>query len=164
MSFSGTGALAFGGSGARSLTLTGTNGGNNTFAPIIGDGSGGVTSLNKSGSGTWVLTGANTYAGATTISGGTLKVNGSTAAGSAVAVNSGGTLAGSGSVNGTVAINSGGTLSPGNSPGTINTGATGYNGGGTDVWEINNATGIKGADPGWDWNNIAKQLSGYRRD
>ena len=73
-SFTGTGALAYGGSGARTLTLKGSNTGTNTFAPVIGDGSGGATSLVKDGTGTWVVSGAINYAGATTILDGTLSV------------------------------------------------------------------------------------------
>ncbi len=75
MSFTGTGSLGLGGSGARTLTLTGSNTGSNTLASILGDGSGGTTALTKSGAGTWVLSGANTYTGQTTIKGGTLKLN-----------------------------------------------------------------------------------------
>ena len=55
------------------LTLTGTNTGYNTLAPVIGDNSG-ATSLVKSGTGTWVLTGSNTFSGTTTINAGTLKL------------------------------------------------------------------------------------------
>jgi autotransporter-associated beta strand protein len=75
MSFTGTGSIAFGGSGSRSLTLGGTNTGSNTFAPILGDGPGGATSFAKANPGTWIITGANTYTGGTTIVGGTLTVN-----------------------------------------------------------------------------------------
>lgn len=63
-------AVAQPGSGARTLTLTGSNAGANTFAMILGDSSAGATSLTKSGAGQWVLSAANTYSGATTISGG----------------------------------------------------------------------------------------------
>jgi autotransporter-associated beta strand protein/T5SS/PEP-CTERM-associated repeat protein len=67
--------------------------------------------LEKIGGGTLVLTANNTYSGPTTVSAGTLVVNGSIA-NSAVTVNSGATLAGSG-VAGAVIVNSGGTLAPG---------------------------------------------------
>ncbi len=80
ISFSNTGALGFAvdSTSSRTLTLTGTNTGANTFAPVIGDGTGGgVTSLTKSAAGTWVLTGANTYSGTTTISTGTLRIGNS---------------------------------------------------------------------------------------
>lgn len=68
--------------------------------------------LIKAGTGTLTLTGAESYAGPTTVNGGTLLVNGSLAAGSAVTVNNGGTLGGNGSV-GSVAVNAGGTIEPG---------------------------------------------------
>ncbi|WP_395753761.1 autotransporter-associated beta strand repeat-containing protein [Prosthecobacter sp.] len=79
LNFSSSGSMGFNGqSGARTLTLTGTNAGSNTVAAVIGD-NGGATALVKSGTGTWVLTGANTYTGTTTISAGTLQVgNGNT--------------------------------------------------------------------------------------
>lgn len=42
------------------------------------------------------------------------------------------------------------TITPGNSPGTASTGDQTWAGGGSYVWELNNATGTAGADPGWD--------------
>ena len=75
LSFIGTGSIAFVHTAAHTLTLTGSNAGANTFAPVIGDQSAGnATSLIKSGAGTWVLTGTNTYSGATTISAGILQI------------------------------------------------------------------------------------------
>lgn len=75
----------------------------------------GTGTLTKSGAGNLTLTGANTYTGATTISAGTLSVNGSAGA---ITLN-GGTLGGSGTV-GNVTANSGSTVAPGNSIGTLN--------------------------------------------
>ena len=68
--------------GNRGLTLTGTNTGNNIMGIAITE-AGGVTNINKSGIGTWILTGAstygNSYASITYMSGGTLQVgNGTT--------------------------------------------------------------------------------------
>ena len=76
-------AIAFGATTQpATLTLTGSSIDGNAFAPIIGDSGGSspganVTSLVKSGVGTWILTGANTYSGGTTIIGGTLTTSGS---------------------------------------------------------------------------------------
>ncbi|MDH4872215.1 DUF4347 domain-containing protein, partial [Pseudomonas sp. BN515] len=78
---------------------------------------GGTGALTKTGSGTLTLSGGNNYSGTTTVSAGTLAVNGSTT--SATTVVSGATLAGSGILGGNVTVQSGGTLSPGNSAGTL---------------------------------------------
>lgn len=62
-----------------------------------------------------VLSGNNTYTGATTVNGSTLIINGDqSAATGAVNVNSGGTLGGIGTLGGATTIASGATLSPGN--------------------------------------------------
>lgn len=63
------------GSGNAVLQVRGTNTGDNTLAQVIND-SGGVTSVNKLGAGKWILTGPNSYSGATTVSEGTLSVTG----------------------------------------------------------------------------------------
>lgn len=79
-----------------------------------------AATLIKAGPGVLALGATNTYAKPTIVNAGTLLVNGSTAAGSAVTVNSGGTLGGSGNVKGATTIAAGGTLSPGfNSIATI---------------------------------------------
>jgi autotransporter-associated beta strand protein len=76
---SGSGALVFTsafastGAGAKTLTLTGTSTSNNTIGGAIVNSSA-STSLRKSGTGTWILSGNNTYTGATSISAGTLRV------------------------------------------------------------------------------------------
>ena len=97
--------------GSATLT-TGSDNTNTTFAGAIG-GSGGLT---KIGTGTLILAGTEGYTGSTTINGGTLEVDGSITASSAVLVNSGGTLSGTGIVDpsSVTRIQSGGTLSPGN--------------------------------------------------
>lgn len=69
-----TGALGTSGSGARTLTLAGSDVSTNTMAARIVDGTGGATALVKDGAGTWVLTGTNSYTGVTTVSGGVLQV------------------------------------------------------------------------------------------
>ncbi|NWE77876.1 autotransporter serine peptidase EprS [Pseudomonas yamanorum] len=73
-------------------------------------------SLIKSGAGSLILTGDNTYRGPTTVNGGRLAVNGSLT--SAVTVNDSGTLGGSGRI-AALQVNNGGTVAPGNSVGTL---------------------------------------------
>ncbi len=72
----------------------------------------------QAGSGDTILSGTNSYTGATSVNAGTLSVNGSITSSSGVSVGSGGTLGGTGTVSGTTVAN-GGTLAPGNSIGTL---------------------------------------------
>src|SRR5690606_24606995 len=74
--FTNTGAIAFTTSGtAQRVTLTGTHQGDNSLAAQITDNGGGLTSVSKTGAGTWILENADsTYTGVTTISGGVLGV------------------------------------------------------------------------------------------
>lgn len=99
------------------LTLTGSNTGPNTISGNISDGTAAAgVSLSKTSTGTWKLTGNNTYTGTTTISGGTLI-----AAGSSTNQALGGTSS--------VTINSGGTLMLGASNQIKNTAGVTLNGG-----------------------------------
>lgn len=96
----------------------------------------GATSLIKAGNGTLTLSAVNTYAGATTVSNGTLKVTGSLAGG-AVSVEGGAVLAGNGTIGGAVVINSGATLTPnGTFPATLTVNNT-LNVAGTSSFRIN---------------------------
>jgi autotransporter-associated beta strand protein len=178
----GTFALDNAGATKRAVVLTYLNGidvtGSNTLT-VSGVVSG-TGSLTKSNTGTLALTGTNTYSGATYVTNGTLAVNGTGSINSsAVTVNGGnfrynstvaytGTLTyTSGTIGGTnlggsfdnQTIGTGKTISPGNSPGTASTGSQTWAGGGTYVWEVNNAQvggvggGTAGADPGWDLEN-----------
>ena len=124
----------------KTLTLQGSTAGTGEIEGIIADSTLGTagqlaTSLTKTGTGTWTLSGANTYTGATNISQGTLVIgagggiaNSSTihvasgatydvSAGSGNTVGALQTLTGTGTVKGDISVN--GTLEIGSSPGTM---------------------------------------------
>ena len=74
INFTGTAPLAFGTADqTRVLTLAGTNAGDNALAAAIADNGFGATRIAKNGAGTWVLSGANSNTGATTVNAGTLR-------------------------------------------------------------------------------------------
>ena len=87
-----------------------------TWSGAIADGAS-AGGLVKTGQGRLILSGANTYTGATLVGSGTLQVDGTTAASALTTVNSGALLQGSGTV-GSVQVNSGGTFAPGAPAGT----------------------------------------------
>ena len=135
----------------------------------------GSTGLKKEGSGTWTLSGANSYSGATTVSAGTLNVanTGNISSSSAttinggnlvvngtagaVTVNSGGSLLGSGTV-GAVALTSGSFLKPGNSPWKSDGHfASVWNSGATYEWQISSLTGTAGT--AWDLFTVTSGLN-----
>lgn len=122
---SGAGALEFTsdltatGLGSKTLTLQGSTAGSGEISGAIVDNSvTNTTGVTKTGSGTWTLSGNNSYTGATTVNGGKLVIEGNVST-SITSVNTGGTLSGTGTV-GALNINNGGTLAIGNSPGTLN--------------------------------------------
>ncbi|MCE5280017.1 MAG: autotransporter-associated beta strand repeat-containing protein [Planctomycetaceae bacterium] len=103
--------------GGSNALIVGNDGADGDFSGRI---QGGI--LRKTGAGTQILTGANTYTGGTQVNGGSLLVNNITASGTgtgAVAVNNGGTLGGSGFIGGPVTVAAGGKLSPGASAGML---------------------------------------------
>ncbi len=107
--------LTAGAAGFRTLTLTGSSTGNNTIAGVIRANGGGVGVV-KDGTGTWILGGANTYAGITNVNAGTLQVTGNLQSGTygaALTIASGATFqygGGGQTLNGVVGFG-GGTLS-----------------------------------------------------
>ena len=121
----GSGTVTTSLAGSVTLTVGATND-SGTFSGVIHDGSGTIA-LAVNGTGTETLSGANTYSGPTTVSAGTLDVDGSLSS-SSVTVNSGGTLGGTGMV-GAITDNSGGTVEPGvtGATGILNTGTATLN-------------------------------------
>jgi Passenger-associated-transport-repeat len=141
----------YGGAGASTVSFNGTQivaqagGGNSAFITGLGtatigagnlkiDSNGQVLASNqsfggaggvvKSGAGSLNLTANSSFAGATSVTAGTLYVNGNLSGTSGAVVATGATLAGTGTIAGSSVIN--GEISPGNTAGavaTLNTGA-----------------------------------------
>jgi fibronectin-binding autotransporter adhesin len=86
-------------------------------------GSGGVGGVNKLGEGTMTINTNPTYNGTTTITAGTLLVNATHTGGDAYTVAGGATFGGDGSTDAAVTVEALGILAPGNSPGSLATGA-----------------------------------------
>jgi len=177
---SGTGLLKFANNltataaGDKSFVLAGSTAGTGEIGGAIVNGATGSTGLKKEGSGTWTLSGVNSYSGATTVSAGTLNVasTGNISSSSAttvnggnmvvngtagaVTVNSGGSLLGSGTV-GAVALTSGSFLKPGNSPGNLTAASSIWNAGATYEWQISSLTGTAGT--AWDLFTVTGGLN-----
>jgi rhamnogalacturonan endolyase len=135
-------AASFSGNGSGDLTSIGTagitlaagggtidaNGNAVTYAGSIGNGGrGGLTVESSEANGSLTLQGANTYQGNTTVTNATLWISnpGGSATGSGdVTVQTGGTLAGDGGVDGSVIVAAGGTFVPGDLTGSLNLATT----------------------------------------
>ncbi len=154
---SGTNNLTFTGAvtltGNRALTVSSTGG--MTISGAIGQ-SGGTWALTKDGTGLLVLSGNNTYAGGTTISKGTLLIDGTQASGT-VTVKSGGTLGGLGTF-GALSVLSGGIVLPGtstSSTGILNSGNVTFASGSSFHVALNGTT----AGSGYDQLNVTGTVS-----
>lgn len=116
LTLTGTG-LAFSGTGNRTLTLSGSTGG--SLAGVIAVPSSGATSLGKAGNGTWIVSGASSFTGGTSVAAGTLKLGNASALGAS---------AGAVGVAGGAALDLGGQAVSNTNPLTLN--GTGISSGG----------------------------------
>jgi autotransporter-associated beta strand protein len=120
------------GSGTSTIN---TNGNDVSFANSVGNG--GAGGFTKAGTGRLTLASGGTYAGATAITGGELRVNGPLSS-SAVSVAATATLSGTGVLAGTATLASNATLAPGNAAvGTLTLGSLTTSGGSSLIWEFN---------------------------
>jgi len=145
---------------AATLTIGASSGVTTTFGSGTATNRGVITgalAVTKTGDGTQVLGGANTYTGTTTVNGGTLAVTGSLLNTGTVLVNNGGSLSGSGSV-GNVTFASGSLLKPGNSPGTLTAVSSIWLAGSTYSWEIDSNTVLAAAGTNWDLFSVTGAL------
>jgi len=101
---------ANGGLSTVNITNNGTLMFDRTDNVIVNSSISGTGALKQIGSGTLILSGANSYSGATTVTNGTLEIDGTSGTGP-VTTSPGTTLAGGGAVNGPVTV--GGQFSPG---------------------------------------------------
>lgn len=100
-------------SGGGSVTIA--SGASFAMSGVISNDGSATGALTKVGAGRLILSGANTFTGATTVSAGTLRLTGSLT--SDVTVGASGRLEGTGSTSGD--LTSSGVVAPGNSPGTL---------------------------------------------
>lgn len=121
---SGTTNRVMGAHGTNFPRLTVNNSTNVVYEGILGGPTVNNNRINftKNGAGTLTLAGTNTYFGTTTVTLGTLLINGNSSAAVGAVDVSGGVLGGSGTLGGTVTLAAGGSLSPGATVGTITIG------------------------------------------
>ncbi|WP_193213311.1 autotransporter-associated beta strand repeat-containing protein [Luteolibacter marinus] len=109
---SGGPAIRSNAGGTRTFTLRGN--GDGKVNGTIENGSAATVNLVKAGNGTWTLGAPNTYSGTTTLSAGTLVVDGTTGSG-AMTLSSNTTLGGGGTINGNLTAPSNSTVRVGDS-------------------------------------------------
>jgi autotransporter-associated beta strand protein len=114
-----------------------------TFTGNITRASGIATTLTKTGTGTVVFSGNNTYTDATIVTAGTLQVDGSTSSASTVAVGTAGTLTGNGTVSGNATLTGNGIInkSSGTIAGTLDITGGNWNGNGSVTGAITSSSG-----------------------
>ena len=125
-------------------TLAPTTGRTLTLGSAVSNSGVIINCVIKSGSGTAILTRANTYSGTTTVSGGTLLVNNLTGSGTGsgtVQVDHGATLGGTGRMAG--ALNVTGVLAPGGAVATLGSGTLTMNTGSTFQYSVDSSADLR---------------------
>jgi fibronectin-binding autotransporter adhesin len=141
--------FTFGPAPPRMLTLTGENADNNTLAPVVGNASdGGVVGVTKDGPGRWILTGNNSYTGATNVNAGTLLINGTQTGGGLTTVAAGATLGGTGALSGGLTMAEGSHYLVEFSAGTVDPLAIN---GDVDLSAMDNFLDVSGMGTGTSW-------------
>lgn len=145
-----------------SLLTLGLNNGNWTSGVSLADGAGAL-SVAKQGTGLWVVTNGNTFAGGLTVSNGTLRAanaSGQASGAGTATVENLGVLDGTGTF-GPLLVRNNGNVTPGiASLGTLNAGNTALGGAGRLTIDIMDFAGTAGATNGWDLLNVGGSLSG----
>ncbi len=141
----GGGITAGANSGTTTLQLAGFNNGANTISGVIANGAAGATLALTTQGGSWVLAGANTFTGATTVSGGTLRVGNGTSGSlgaTPISVTAGQLiLAAGGSIgNASITVTGPGTFAVQPGSGTLSAGTTGAGSSGATLSLGSNAT------------------------
>lgn len=132
---------------------------NNPATRAYGGAIGGNLELVKTGAGVQEFLGLNTYAGATVVSNGTLRVNGMHLGGGQYSVVGGATLGGTGLIDAAVHVLAGGIVAPGNSIGTLVTSNT-FDLDGILQIELQNTAGPAGLSDLLDVNGVFDLTNG----
>ena len=127
---------------AATATVKAIQAGTATITSVIS----GLGGLTQSGSGTTILTTAETYTGTTTVTAGHLQVDAALATTGTVNVSGTGTLSGIGTIPGTVNVLAGGVISPGDPsvPGTLTVGKLVLNAGSNSNFRLNTVGTVGG--------------------
>jgi autotransporter-associated beta strand protein len=149
-------------SNAQTVTLNSAAGSFTLGSQITNSGAEGVNvnSVVKTGAGTTILTGANTYTGTTTVSAGALSINGSTGSGDVTVSNGGTKLMGTGTVGGNTTLTSGAIHAPGNSVGTQALSGNLTYSSSIFEWELATTPDTSGRGTNYDAVNVAGTLGG----